>query len=205
VGDKYSNVSTKELVSNNEKIDIQIANNVENKKTSNTEQKSKKVLPLLFYWKWQHAHTCKLNSNIPLAKFSKTFNYYASSSVLKSKLEGKRVELTIENIPSTFTIYDNGWSALGIAGSKELIINPLKKKMVVRYKMYEGLTLKKTGVIAIANTDAPLEEFSSTSTKEMTLEYLDQYEKNLAKMTKSFADKLAEELYVYAPNTTASR
>ncbi len=175
--------------------------------TSLTKQKQSKVLPLLLFWKWHHAHTTNLNEKIPLGKFSQTFLYYANVSPLKTKLAGRKLELTINNLPRTFTVYDNGWMAVPLFyyfGAEEFYINPVKKKMVVGYRLYEGSKIKKSGVISIQNTDKMYEQFFFRATKSMTYEYLDQYEKNLVVMAKDFVDKLSEELFVYSPKSSTA-
>ena len=77
-----------------------------NNNISNSVRKTSKVLPLIIYWQYDYRHTCTLNPEIALTHFSNTVN--SSSGKLNQKLEGKELELVIEQAPTAFAIVDKG-------------------------------------------------------------------------------------------------
>jgi hypothetical protein len=186
---------------NNDSISINLVDSLQDKvKIADVKKIKNKKLPLLFYWKWHSTHLCNLNEQIGFGKFSQSFLYYANLSPLKEKLSGKRIELNVAGVPHIFLIDDDGFSLLPLPpflGSENFTIKPYKKKMVVGYRLYEGKKMKKAGVISIPNTDAVYQQYFLYSPKSMTNDYLKQYDDNMVKMSKTFVDKLLEELFVY--------
>lgn len=69
-----------------------------------TEKKTTDLLPLLFYWQWDYKNTCTLNPKIPIDHFTTEIIAYANRKGLRQKLNGERVELSVENIPNVFAI-----------------------------------------------------------------------------------------------------
>jgi hypothetical protein len=200
IGEKYQSALPIADV-NNDSISINLRDTVLNKdKVSLTKKRSSFKLPLLFYWKWHSNHFVNVNENIAFSKFSQSFLYYANLNPLKTKLSGKKLELNIVGLPHIFTIDDEGWMGIPILyyfGNEKFTVKPYKKKMVVQYKLFEGVKLKKSGVISIPNTDLAYQQYFLYSPKSMTNDYLTQYDENLTKMSKVFVDKLIEELFVY--------
>ena len=206
VSDRYE--GTVSTVASNNNISISTSDSIESRKVSRTETKSSKTIPLVFFWKWERTHTCSINENIPLNQFTKTVNFYANAYPLKSRIAGRRLELLVNGLPHTFTLEESGWKVapfLSFAGSKEFYISPNKEKMVVEYRLLEGDVVKKTGTITIPSFDKLYEQFEFRGDKDMTQEYLDQYDRNMVKMSKFFVDKLAVELTPVALNATAAK
>lgn len=164
---------------------------------STTEKNTGKVLPLVFYWQYDYKNTCTLNPRIPINNFTSTVLSYAGKK-LKQKLDGQRVELTVEKIPNAFAIDDKGHIIVIIIypiGWDVITIQPVALDMVVSYKVIkDDNTETKRGVITIPNKDrgAGLEMFQSL--KKKTLQYLDQYNANITLMSKHVIDELITEL-----------
>jgi hypothetical protein len=161
-----------------------------------TESKTTNMLPLLFYWHWHYKNITTLNPQIGITTFANTVNNYANKS-LKQKLNGKKIELTVDSIPTNFVIDDNAhmiWLIYAY-GWDYISILPLNKQMAVSYKIINtDNTVFKTGSVTIPNIGkgVPLQMFQSL--KKKTGEFLDEYESNIAVMSKTIVDKISEEL-----------
>ena len=165
-------------------------------KISTTEKNTSHVLPLIVYWQWDYKNTCTLNPQIPVNNFKKTVSSYANKG-LKQKLNGQRIELTIEKIPNTFALDDYGhvvWVIYAFTWEK-VSIQPSKNDLVVSYKVIkDDNTITKSGLISVANRDkgVTLEMFQSL--KKRTWVYLSDYDDNITSMSKSVVDKISAEL-----------
>ncbi|MBS1666158.1 MAG: hypothetical protein JST58_02165 [Bacteroidetes bacterium] len=164
---------------------------------STTEKKTSHLLPLLFYWQWDYKNTCSLNPQIAVHNFTSTVMSYSNKG-LKQKLNGRRLELTIEKIPTRFAIDDKGhliWVILYAFGWETLTLQPEDNIMVVSYKLFNtDNSMAKDGSINIQNSDKKLTLGMLQSLKKKTFQYLEQYDASITTMSKTFVDKLYAEL-----------
>lgn len=163
---------------------------------STTEKNTSHMLPLLFYWQWDYKNTCTLNPQIPVNNFTKTVLTYSNKG-LKQKLKGQRIELTVDKIPNTFAIDDKGhmiW-VIYTFGWDVISFQPENKELIVSYKLFtaDNTEIKK-GVITVADSNKKLFLKRYQSIKKRTWQYLDQYDANIAAMSKQVVDKLVAEL-----------
>src|SRR5215831_10225340 len=104
--DRWTNRKYENSISNNAKksdyLSINVPGASANDVVSTTEKRKMKILPLLFYWKWEYGTTSTLNKTIAASYFSSTLNRYAAK--LKSKLNNQKVELTVEQVPTSFSV-----------------------------------------------------------------------------------------------------
>jgi len=164
---------------------------------STTEKKTSDLLPLLFYWQWDYKNTCTLNPQIAINNFTSTVMSYSNKG-LKQKLNGRRLELTIEKIPTRFAIDDKGhliWVILYAFGWETLTLQPEDNIMVVSYKLFNtDNSLASSGSVNVPNTDKKLSLGMLQSLKKKTFQYLEQYDASISSMSKTFVDKLNSEL-----------
>jgi hypothetical protein len=165
-------------------------------KLSVTEKQTSNMLPLLFYWQWDYKNTSTLNPRIPMNTFTSTVNGYINRG-LKQKLNGQKLELTVEKMPTAFTINDKEhyiWLVHVIHWNK-ITINPDKTELTVSYKVLNAdNSVAKNGRVTITNNDENIKLGMFKSLKKTTWQYLDDYNANLAAMTKRFAEKLMAEI-----------
>jgi hypothetical protein len=159
---------------------------------STTKHKTDKFLPLLFYWKYDHRQACEMNNAIALTQFANTINS-AASKPIEQKLNGQKLELSVEQIPSAFAIVAKEnvvWLIYAIHWAK-IYVEPDPKDLVVRYKLGDT---GKTGTITIKNTSTNQNIRFFQSWKSATSEHLSEYNAKLGVMTKSFITQLAAEI-----------
>jgi hypothetical protein len=162
---------------------------------STTVQKTSKVLPLLVYWQMDYRHTCTLNPAIAVNQFATTINTLSSKG-LNQKLNGQRLELSVEQIPTAFALVDKAhmiWLVYAISWEK-VYMEPDAKDLIVSYKLLQNDNTEKTGKITVKSTarNQGLRYFQSW--KSATSEQLADYSTNITAMSKTFVTKLMEEL-----------
>ena len=154
------------------------------------------MLPLLFYWQWEDKFICTLNPKIPVSTFTNTVLPYANKS-LKQKLNENRIELSVDQIPSSFAFADKVhviWFIYGVQWDL-LSLTPDNKAMVVSYKVFaKDNSVVKTGLIKIADLNKKVEKRVFRSGKIGISAYLDQYDLNIATMSKKLVDAIVAEL-----------
>jgi hypothetical protein len=154
-----------------------------------------KVLPLIVYWNIDHRYVCSLNSQIAVANFSKAVNAAANRG-LNEQLKGRRLELTVEQAPSTFSMIDKTnivWVIYAVHWSK-VYIQPDAKDLVVSYKIHQPDSTIKTGSITVKNKQHNQNLRFFQSWKSATSEYLSAYDSDVNAMAKEFVTKLVEEM-----------
>lgn len=163
---------------------------------STTESKTTQFLPLIFYWQYTYKNTCTLNYNVAVQKFAQTANSYGTK-VLKQKLAGRRVVLSVTQIPHVFTIDDKGhviW-LIHAFGWDSFTVVPQKSELLVTYKVLNADNSEyKNGDIRVEDKNQPLHLKMFQSLKKKTWQYLDQYDASIDAMSKIAVDKLNKEL-----------
>lgn len=154
-----------------------------------------KVLPLIVYWSFDHRYICTLNSQIAVVNFSNNINVLANRG-LNQKLNGQKLELTVEQIPATFALVEKMhviWLIYPIHWNKTYI-DPDSKDLIVSYKLYGNDTTMKEGRITVKNPEKNKGLRLFQSWKSATSEYLTNYDSDVLNMTKQFMNQLMEEL-----------
>ena len=191
IAKQYDNTLPSSKTNNTIKVGNTVPDNVTG--ISVTHSKTTNMLPLLFYWKFNYINTSNLNPAIALAGFT---NSVSGNGALQQKLKGGSLQLTVEQIPNTFSINDKAqvvWLIYAFGWDK-ITIEPDKKDLVVSYKFIAAGGELKEGKITIANTDENSKLRYLEPWKKAMGEYIDTYNENITKMSKQFADKLVAEL-----------
>jgi len=162
---------------------------------SHSNQKSKIILPLIVYWQWDYTTTCVLNPAIPLKDFTNAVNATANKA-LKQKLNGRKLQLTLEQLPTSFSFYEKahlvfviytfGWSTISVKSQE--------KDMIVSYKVTGEGTTEKTGKIQIPYGNDQQYISMYQSWKKATDDYLFNYQNNINRMSKLVVEELVKEM-----------
>jgi hypothetical protein len=195
VGEQYNNQIPKLDKKKTSDIIVTSAASENSTNISTTVQKTSKMLPLIIYWQFDYRHTCTLNPAIPVNSFSNTINAMANKG-LSQKLNGKKLQLTVEQIPSVFALVDKAhiiWLIYAFGWDK-IYMQPDSKDLVVSYQISGDSNNVKTGKISIKSNEQNKGVRYFQSWKSALAEYLADYNANITNMTKSFVNKLNEEL-----------
>ncbi len=170
---------------------------VSGNKISVTQKQKSTLLPALFYWKWEHTTVSVINSNIPLNSFSTSFISYANAKGLKEKLNGRKLELTINGNPANFSFTEKGDMIIILLfyiSRESIYITPESQVFSVSYKVLNGTEVVKNGEILIGNANKKLYSKRLQPLRKMTWNYLETADNNIKTMCKELVDKLAIEL-----------
>jgi hypothetical protein len=159
---------------------------------SHTTKKTSNVLPLIIYWHFEFRRICHLNPDIPVINFTNALNN-ATAKPLLQKLEGKKLELTVEQAPVDFSHTEKS-NTIIIASWTRLYIEPDFKDLVVSYKLINAGGTEKTGKIQVKNPmrDKGFRLFQTW--KSAISEYITEYNITINSMAKSFVSELVKEL-----------
>jgi hypothetical protein len=196
VDKKYSETLSTPTKKNHDYLAVTTTLPTADEKSSNTLRTHNSLLPLLFYWRWHITNTCTLNPKIPYNNFTNTALSYASSKGLKSKLNGRRVELEVKQMPNAFAIDDVSqmvWVVYAFGWDNFSVI-PVNNNMVVSYKIMQENAEVKTGVITIPDPSKPIQVTMFQSLKKKAGMYIDQYNDNITAMSKKVVDSLITSL-----------
>lgn len=160
-----------------------------------SRNKTSNFLPLILYWHYEFRRVCALNPDIAANTFTNALNN-ASSKTLQQKLQGKTLELTVEQAPVgfSFTEKTNIIFVVYVISWSRLSVEPDFKDLVVSYKLTNADGTSKTGTIQVKNPmrDKGLRLFQSW--KSAVSEYITEYNYTINNMAKSFAGELMKEL-----------
>ncbi len=162
---------------------------------STTIKKNDLFLPLLVYWRHDYRKICLLNTNIALANFSNAVNVLTPGPLVE-KLNGQKLELVVEQAPSTFALVTNehtAWVLFVTIGWTVNYIEPDMKDLIVSYKLGDSADAK-TGRIVVKNPDIDRSQQTYGAWKVATSEYLAEYDASFTTMTRSFVNQLVKEL-----------
>jgi len=162
---------------------------------STSQKTNSYLLPLLFYWKFDFRNSCTLNPQIGIDNFTTTVLAYANKKGLKQKLNGRTVELSVDEMPHIFDMDDKGymvWVILFYFGKEELSIQPQNKDIVVSYKLMQDGTETKKGKITIPDVSKSIYLKMFQSTRKKTWQFLEQHDANITAASRLVIDKLIE-------------
>ena len=194
VADKYSTTINTQPKIKDDYFSVSSKLATDNQQPSTTVKESKGLLPLIFYWRGHYVNTVTLNPKIPINTFTIAFQSYANSKQLKQKLNGQKIELTIEQVPTIFMI-DDKWQLIWLVyafGWDIFSVLPEKADMVVLYRIFTENSETKKGRITIPDQNKSFENLRRV--KDGTWDYLNQYDEAIKSMTKKTVDKIIEEL-----------
>jgi len=182
-------------IKNNDYITIKASNTGDI--VSVSEKRKFKLIPALIYWQWEYGTNTKINQAVPTNYFNTTIMPYANIKKLKDKLNGQKLELTVNNVPAVFSVVDKGWVVyllLWYVGNEHIYIDPEKQDMEIGYRLLKDNVETKKGTITVANRNKAVEVKVFHSTKKTYWACLDQYNANIQAMSKEAIDKLIIEI-----------
>ncbi len=168
-----------------------------NQRASKSVKGKRLFIPAIFYYYEDRTDICNLNPNIAINSFYTSITTAANAKGLKQKLNGGRIELTIDSIPHAFTERSKSWMVFLIVahfGSQHIFTVPSKESFVVSYKVLKDNVETKRGVITLPNKEKGLSLKFLQFGKKWISDYLGDYQSNIIATGKLFMDKLVAEL-----------
>ncbi len=160
-------------------------------------EKSKSFfIPAILYWGWENTIQCKINPNLIEKSFKLTFLHCADSIGLLNNLEGKKLEISIEAMPTSFMYTNQGNAIIFIIAytvSELEAIYPQRENLVINYKLIKDEQTIKSGKLAAINNDQPIKNIWK-STKQFTWLYIDQFNNNTKMLTNDIVQQLLKNI-----------
>lgn len=178
-------------------INFHYENSIPDTRLSSSAKTRNKVVPALFYWKWDLAQTATLNSMMPMSNFTSSFVTEANARKLKEKLNGATIDITIKTNPGDFHVRDQGWLVylvLAYIGKDKFYIDPVHEQFSVGYTVNYPSGEKKSGNLSAENINMKKSPRFFQSFKGMVSEYLAACDANIKLMAKDLAGQLYAEL-----------
>ena len=151
----------------------------------------KQILPLLFYWNWFFRATSNMNTFIPVNNLITSINKNAKEKGLQQKLNGEKIELTINSIPHQFNTIDKGFIILFLTVESFYIEND-SSKLDISYRILNGNIEVKKGNIVIDQDDMKVSLGYFESEKRLFNDCFTHYDESINKMGKQIVDRLYE-------------
>ena len=178
-------------------INFQFENTIPETRPSSSAKTRNKVVPALFYWKWDLAQTATLNSMMPVSNFTSSFVTEANAKKLKEKLNGATIDITIKTNPGDFHVRDQGWLVyllVAYVGKDKFYVDPVHAQFSVAYTVNYPSGEKKSGSLSTENINMKKTPRFFQSFKGMVSEYLTACDANIKIMAKDLAAQLYTEL-----------
>lgn len=156
-----------------------------------------KFIPAIFYWKSERTVVSTLNPFIPVVNINSTIIQYANTKGLRQKLNGEKIELTINKAPSAFTLLDRYqlfFFVVFYIQKENIFINPQSQDLIISYRKLKDNAQTKSGSITIHDPSKSMRLKFFQSVKKMTGNYLEEYDNIIKSMSKEFVDKLLTEI-----------
>jgi hypothetical protein len=192
VEEHYSQATNQNAKTKSEYLSIISPLSASDAPLAETEKTSKRLVPLLFYWKCDYYLTCTMNPKLPVTTCTSAIRAYASSKGLKQKLNNAKLELSIDSIPHVFALFERDhmiWIIYAFTWMQQSF-TPSNSDLVISYKLSENNEVTRTGVIHIADNSKPLNLHYMQSVKKAEDQYLDQYDEDIRAMSKKAMDEL---------------
>lgn len=178
-------------------INFKFENSIPDADVSSTEKTKNKILPLLFYWKWDVAKTSTVNTMMPMSNFTSSFIAEANAKGLKEKLKGATINITVNENPADFHLRQQGWLVylvLAYVGKEKLYVDPKEENFSIAYTVDHVSGEKRSGRLSVKNINLEKAPRFFQSFKAMLAEYFAACDANIKLMAKELAGKLIEEV-----------
>ena len=146
--------------------------------TTNCKQIKSSFIPAIFYWGWNSEVICELSKENIENQLKKDLIVKIEKEGLQTYFEDKKLQLTIDEIPTQFKFQDKGdviYLVFGYIMSQKRYFAPELKRFKGSYQILD----KENKVLVAGGFTEPLALKSQTSivksTKKLSWQYLDNY------------------------------
>jgi hypothetical protein len=178
-------------------INFKFENTISDSEISSTEKTKGKVVPALFYWKWDMARTATLNTMMPMSNFTSSFITEVNAKGLKEKINGASIDIIVKENPSDFHLRYQGWLVyllLAYVKKEKFYVDPALEQFSIAYTVNYTSGQKKSGELSVRNINKEKAPRFFQSFKAMVAEYLAASDANIKLMAKELAGKLIAEV-----------
>lgn len=161
------------------------------------KNKKSHFVPAIIFWQWEKSIATTLAEKHQANKIQNFMALYADSLQLGQKLNGNKLQISIDSAPANFTYTSKGYFMylfIAYITSVQETIKPEFSDLKLSYSLVDPTnSVIKKGVITVLDTNMPAKNLWK-STKKFTWKYLEEYEANVKLMSKQAIDKLSKEI-----------
>ena len=192
---KFENLTSETKVENsNITFDLSKLETIED--IVKSEKLKSQFIPAILFWQWENNIACQVSPQSVGEMFKSNFIHFSELLELSDKLGNKRLEIKIEEIPSSFVYANKGHTIIFIIAytvSQLEAIYPENQDFTIKYELRENGQVKISEEIRITNRDIPVRNIWS-STGKFTRNYMEQFENNIKETAKETVDKIMARL-----------
>ena len=151
--------------------------------TVKSENLKFQCIPAILFWQWENNIKCQISPQSVGNIFKSNFIHYSESLGLAEKLGNKKLDIKIDEIPSSFVYANKSYIIIFIVGYSLYqleAIYPNKQDIVLQYKFQENGQDDISEEIRIENKDISMKNIWST-TGRFTQNYVEQFNNNIKK------------------------
>lgn len=161
-------------------------------------KRKSKVIPLLIVYSWEKDLLVQISPKIVANQFEIYFSEMAKNEGLEQKLNGRRLEITIEQIPNTFSYFEDSTLLFFLLGYYQSYHFDLKTPsnnqfLKIKYRIIDENTLPADKNITILSKNNSFEN-ENMSKKRLIHNYMMDFRQNISVMAKETLDKIISEL-----------
>lgn len=180
-------------IRDNDYITFAVNNPLSATEVSSTKQTNKRIVPALFYWEVHYEATSTLNAMLPMNRFSNSFIAAANSRRLRERLDGAKLEISLDANPADFKYREDGWLVwliLAYVSKDKIYVEPVSPEFAVKYTVKRPTGETSSGTVAVSspNREKVLRFFQSI--KGAVNEYLTLSDGNVDIMARELVDKV---------------
>ncbi len=193
---KYTQDTTIQEIPKSNYISFNLSKIPENPTLVKSKNLKSIFIPAVIFWQWENTISWELNPRKYGNFFCAELSQYADSINLEYRLDGKKIEIILENIPNRFIYTHKGYTVILIISylyNDIEAIFPEKQELRLTYKLYSDTTTIKENTIYFEYPDKPLVNVWK-STKKLTWTYIDQYEFYLKKLSQIVTQEISNDL-----------
>ena len=149
------------------------------------KNKKSQFIPAIVIWQWEKSISATLPEKHQASKIQSYLERYADSLHLAEKLNGRKLEITIESAPANFIYTNKGFVLylfVAYVTKMQESIQPEFSDLRLSYKLTNDSEVKK-GELTVLDRNEPAKNIWK-STKKFTWKYLSNYENNVRLMSK---------------------
>lgn len=150
----------------------------------------KKFLPLIVYNREHMVVQTDLNYKIPVNQFTNSLYQYARTQKVLDKLAGKKLSVTLDQLPRTFSFNNKTTNILLLLNITKVYLEPNEEDVKVSWSLNNGATVVKTGTVQVQDPNKAYGIQYFQSLKAATDDYLNAYDNYYKNLGRTVMDKI---------------
>ena len=196
VNERYPNQSQLSYEYKSDFLNVNTNDIAEQDSFCETERIKGIIVPAIFYWYWNNTVSCSVNPKFSACKMAYYLKTDAEAMGLKEKLNGSKINISIKTLPASFRYINKGHLIIALVAYTMIYkegISPEQQNMIIEYEIIKNDSVIQKKTIEIFDKNEFIKQ-THMSRKNLTWQYIDEYENNLKMLSKDAILKIANQL-----------